>query len=126
MATNSMQEILADLKAEQYCYLTTKGRVSGKPHRIEIWFGVEGNSIFLLSGGGEESDWLKNLRVEPKIQVRIAKKQFSGVAQVVDDAGTDAMARRLLATKYYGWSEGKKLNDWARTALPVKIELQPA
>ena len=26
--------------AEQYCYLTTTGRVSGRPHEIEIWFAV--------------------------------------------------------------------------------------
>jgi deazaflavin-dependent oxidoreductase (nitroreductase family) len=126
MATNSMQEILAGLKTEQYCYLTTTGRVSGKPHRIEIWFGVDGDSIFLLSGGGEESDWVKNLRANPKILVRIAKTQFTGVAQIVHDVDVDAMARRLLAAKYYSWSEGKELNDWASTALPVKIELQPA
>jgi deazaflavin-dependent oxidoreductase (nitroreductase family) len=126
MMTNSMQEILAGLKTEQYCYLTTKGRVSGKPHRIEIWFGVDGDSIFLLSGGGRGSDWVKNLKADPKIQLRIAKTQFTGVAQVVDDADVDAMARRLLAAKYYGWSEGKELNDWASTALPVKIELQDA
>jgi deazaflavin-dependent oxidoreductase (nitroreductase family) len=126
MATNSIHEILAGLKTEQYCYLTTKGRVSGKPHRIEIWFGVEGDSIFLLSGGGGESDWVKNLRADPKIELRIAKTQFIGHAQVVDNADVDATARRLLAAKYYGWSEGKKLNDWASTALPISIELELA
>jgi deazaflavin-dependent oxidoreductase (nitroreductase family) len=126
MATQTVPEILADLKKQEYCYLTTKGRVSGKPHRIEIWFGVDGDSIFLLSGGGEGSDWVKNLKVNSKVEVRIAKQHFAGAAQVVDNADIDAMARRLLAAKYYGWSEGEKLNDWASTALPVKIELQPA
>lgn len=126
VAHKSVQEILAELKAQDYCYLTTKGRVSGKPHRIEIWFGVERDSIFLLAGGGEKSDWVKNLKSNPEVRVRIAKQHFGGAAQLVRDANIDAMARRLLATKYYGWSEGKKLNDWASTALPVKIELQPA
>lgn len=117
-------QLLADLNKQDFCYLTTKGRVSGNPHRIEIWFGVNGDSIFLLSGGGEGSDWVKNLKADPKVQVRIAKQNFTGVAHVVTDAEGDAMARRLLAAKYYGWRQGKKLNDWARTALPIKIELQ--
>jgi hypothetical protein len=33
------------------------------------------------------------------------------------------MARHLLAGKYQGWKEGKKLSDWARTALPVALDL---
>jgi deazaflavin-dependent oxidoreductase (nitroreductase family) len=126
MGMKSVSEILAGLKTQDYCYLTTKGRVSGKPHRIEIWFGVDGDSIFLLSGGGEGSDWVKNLKVDSNVQVRIAKQHFTGVAEIVSNADSDAMARRLLAAKYYGWSEGKKFNDWASTALPVKIKLQPA
>ena len=51
---------LENLAQEEYCYLTTMGRVSGKPHRIEIWFGTSpGTSLgtaskilYLLSGGG--------------------------------------------------------------------------
>ena len=29
------------LAGETYCYLTTTGRVTGKPHTIEIWFALE-------------------------------------------------------------------------------------
>jgi hypothetical protein len=56
-----LTRLLLSLSGEDYCYLTTKGRVSGRPHEIEIWFGVHGNTLYLLSGGGEESDWVKNL-----------------------------------------------------------------
>src|SRR5690606_17915662 len=31
------------LAAEPYCYLTTTGRVTGRPHTIEIWFGHDGS-----------------------------------------------------------------------------------
>lgn len=49
------------LAGEDYCYLTTTGRVTGKPHEIEIWFGLIGNTCYLLSGGMDKSDWVKNL-----------------------------------------------------------------
>ena len=39
------------LAAEDYCYLTTTGRVSGEPREIEIWFALEGGSLYMLSGG---------------------------------------------------------------------------
>ena len=36
---------------EDYCYLTTTGRVSGEPREIEIWFGLAGDTLYMLSGG---------------------------------------------------------------------------
>jgi nitroimidazol reductase NimA-like FMN-containing flavoprotein (pyridoxamine 5'-phosphate oxidase superfamily) len=53
---------LSSLASEDYCYLTTTGRVTGHPHEIEIWFGMDGDTIYLLSGGGEKSDWVKMAR----------------------------------------------------------------
>ena len=112
------------LSTQSYCYLTTTGRVTGKPHEIEIWFGMEGETIYLLSGGGEKSDWVKNMRVQPQVKVRIAKRHFTGQARFALDAEEESRARRLLAGKYQGWREGRKLSEWARTAVPVAIELK--
>ena len=49
----------SSLAGEAYCYLTTTGRVTGEPHTIEIWFGMpeDGRAVYLLSGGGDRSDW---------------------------------------------------------------------
>ena len=112
------------LTNEDYCYLTTTGRVTGKAHEIEIWFGMIGGTIYLLSGGGEKSDWGKNMRVQPRVDVRIAKRQFTGKARFDLGAEEESQARRMLATKYQGWREGRRLSEWARTAVPVAIELK--
>ncbi len=120
---NNKQVNLAELKNEDYCYLTTTGRKSGNPHEIEIWFGIQDNSLYLLSGGGEDSDWVKNLRVNPNVTVRIAKQTFTGIARIVSDEKEELMARHMLAGKYQGWKEGNKLSDWAKTALVVAIDL---
>ena len=112
------------LANEDYCYLTTTGRVTGKPHEIEIWFGMVGETIYLLSGGGDKSDWVKNMRVQPKVKVRIAKRQFTGQARFELGADEEARVRRLLAGKYQGWREGHQLSEWAREALPVAIQLK--
>jgi len=111
-----------------YCYVTTTGRRTGQPHRIEIWFGAhpDGGRIYLLSGGGDRSDWFRNLRAEPRIRLRIGDREWGTTARIVDDPEEDALARRLLATKYQGWREGEPLSDWARTALPVAIEVPGA
>lgn len=37
------------LAAESVAYLTTTGRVSGKPHAIEIWFALDGATLSTCS-----------------------------------------------------------------------------
>jgi deazaflavin-dependent oxidoreductase (nitroreductase family) len=115
---------LADL---DFCYLTTTGRTSGRPRRIEIWFaaGVRPGTVYLLSGGGDEADWVKNLKQNARVSVQIGNATFAGVARILEKGDEDASARRLLAAKYEGWSEGKRLSGWARTSLPVAIDLDP-
>jgi deazaflavin-dependent oxidoreductase (nitroreductase family) len=116
-------ENLVSLKDEEYCYLTTTGRVTGKPHEIEIWFGINNNTLYLLSGGKERSDWVKNLMKNPSVTVRIAKQTFKGTARIVKDKKEDEMARYLLAEKYQEWEEGRKLSEWAQSALVVAADL---
>jgi deazaflavin-dependent oxidoreductase (nitroreductase family) len=114
--------LLSQLSTEEYCYLTTTGRASGHPHEIEIWFGASDGTLYLLSGN-ENSDWVKNLRKNPLVSVRIAKHTFTGTARIVNDRGEDTGARYLIAEKYQEWEKGKTLSQWARTALPVAIDL---
>ena len=78
----------------------------------------------MLSGGGEQSDWVKNLRANPSAEVRIAKRTFRGSARGMNDEQEEAQVRRLLAAKYQDWRQGDRLSHWARTALPVAIDLE--
>jgi len=119
-------ENLASLKGEEYCYLTTTGRVSGNPHEIEIWFGMNDGTLYLLSGGGDKSDWVKNLLKHPSVTVRIAKHTFNATARIVNDKKEETMARTMLADKYNERESDSSLSEWARTALPVGVDLQEA
>jgi deazaflavin-dependent oxidoreductase (nitroreductase family) len=117
---------MPDLRAladRDFCYLTTTGRVTGRPHEIEIWFSLvpERRTLYMLSGGGDRSDWVKNLRRNPEVTVRIAGEEFSGRAREASDAEEDELARRLLVEKYE--SGPGRLANWRRTALPVVIDL---
>ena len=115
--------LLSQFTQEEYCYLTTKGRVSKRPHEIEIWFGAQNNTLYLLSGS-KTSDWVKNLRRDPAVRVRIANHTFTGTARVVQDQEEEQTARYLLAEKYQEWEQGRTLSQWARTALPVAIDIR--
>jgi deazaflavin-dependent oxidoreductase (nitroreductase family) len=115
-------EDLGDLGKQSFCYLTTRGRVTGNPHEIEIWFAARGLSIYLLSGGSERSDWVKNLVMNPDVTVRIGKREFGGQARIVEDADEEAWARTALLEKY-GPGYGGDLTNWSQRSLPVAIDL---
>ncbi len=112
---------LNSLAGEDFCYLTTVGRVTGRPHTIEIWFSLEGQTLYMLSGGRERSDWVKNLRRTPQVTVRIADERFDGLARVVEEGEEDELARRLLVAKYE--RTPGSLSNWRRSALPVAVDL---
>jgi deazaflavin-dependent oxidoreductase (nitroreductase family) len=108
-------------KGEAFCYLTTTGRVTGRPHEIEIWFAIEDLTLYMLSGARDRSDWVKNLQRTPEVTVRIAGECFKGDARVVEDPEEDELARRLLVEKYE--HRPGSLSNWRRTALPVAVDL---
>ena len=111
-----------ELAELDYCYVTTTGRRSGSPHTIEIWFALHDDIVYLLAGGGETSDWVKNLREHPTVGVRLGDRDLICRARLVEDPAEDELARRLVHEKYRP-RYSDDLDEWRRTALPVAIEL---
>jgi deazaflavin-dependent oxidoreductase (nitroreductase family) len=105
-----------------YAYLTTKGRRTGTPHRIEIWFAIAGDTVYLLSGGRDRSDWVRNIMASPEVTVEIGASTRSTSARILEE-GTeqDALARRLLVGKYTS-RDPDDLGEWGRESLAVAIE----
>jgi len=122
MKPDHLKEKLARLSTENYCYFTTTGRVTGNPHEIEIWFGLNNSTLYLMSGDGK-SDWVKNLRKNSAVKVRIAKQTFNATARIAEDEAEQMLARNLLANKYNERKANGALSKWARTALVVAIDL---
>ncbi len=105
-----------------FLYLTTTGRRSGRPHRVEIWFAAHNGRIYLLSGGRDRSDWVHNLQANARVSVELAGEHHGGAARVLEPGtAEDRLARELLVAKYEP-VEHDSLEDWGRTSLPVVIE----
>ena len=105
-----------------FCYLTTTGRISGDPHRIEIWFALHEGVVYLLSGGGDRSDWVRNILANPGVSLELGQERRATRAHVLaPQSEQDALARRLLVDKYQP-GYGEDLSAWGRTSLPVAID----
>jgi deazaflavin-dependent oxidoreductase (nitroreductase family) len=120
-----MADATADLTAaadDDFCYLTTRGRRTGRPHEIEIWFAQDGSTLYLLSGGRDRSDWVRNLRVDPAVTVRLRDTSHEARARVVDDVTESERGRRLVFEKYQPRYSGS-LERWRRESLLVALDV---
>jgi deazaflavin-dependent oxidoreductase (nitroreductase family) len=110
--------------ADDYCYLTTTGRRTGRPHRIEIWYATDGDTLFLLAGGGRSSDWVQNLLADPTVQVEVDGGTRPARARVIEDGHGDEAerARSLVFAKYDPRYDGD-LTEWRAGSLPVALEV---
>ena len=111
-----------NLSEEDFCYLTTTGRNSGHPHTIEIWFALHEQTLYLLSGGRDKSDWVKNALQTPTVQIKINTTIFSGTARLITDTEEDALARKTVFEKYVPRSSDD-LVDWSQTSLPIAVDI---
>lgn len=114
---------LASHADDGVCHLQTTGRVTGRPRTIEIWFALEGTRLYLLAGGRDRAHWVRNLRANPSVRVRLGGRTLDGQAREIEGEPVEGLARRLLAARYQGWREGEPLSEWAAGSLPVEIEL---
>jgi deazaflavin-dependent oxidoreductase (nitroreductase family) len=117
-----MSQNLQKLAQEDFCYLTTIGRISGRPHTIEIWFALHNQTLYLLSGGRDKSDWVKNALQNPTVQIKINSSIFQGTARLVTGTEEDTRARKIVFEKYVSRTSDD-LVDWSRTSLPIAVDI---
>ena len=113
----------SDLDRHSVIDLTTAGRVTGRPHTIEIWFTSRESTIYLLSGRGERSDWVRNLTRTPTVTIRVGGREYAGLGRIVTDPHEDRVARDAVHDKYAVRYRGD-LTSWRETALPIAIDLE--
>jgi deazaflavin-dependent oxidoreductase (nitroreductase family) len=102
--------------SEMFLYLETRGRVSGEPRRIEIWFAEVAGRYYLVAEMRERAQWVKNLQAHAEAKFAIGTRAnpqqqvawTPGTARIVDpttDAELAARARAAMDAKH-GWSDG--------------------
>lgn len=99
-----------------YLYLTTTGRITGKGREIEIWFVESQDRFYILAEHMHEAQWVKNVKRDPRVRVRLGGRSFEAEARVLD-YNHDRKAwlgAQELAREKYGWGDG----------LPVELTQQ--
>jgi len=97
----------SDYDREQYLYLTTRGRRTGLPREIEIWF-THYQGRFYLAAEYATSNWVRNIRSDPEVNVSVAGLSFPAKARVVAAETEPGLIGEIQSQfrQKYGWGEG--------------------
>ena len=113
---------------DDYCYLTTRGRVTGDDHEIEIWYVRESDTAATPSTcsrvRAKRSDWVRNLQVDPAVTGAHRRRDLrTRSGRVVTEPDEDRHARTVVFDKYQPRNDGE-LVTWRERALPVALDLR--
>ena len=75
---------LESVANQQVLYLTTVGRRTGLPREIEVWFVVWCERLYLFAETREAAGWVKNIRRNPKVTIRVGEWRTDARARVLD------------------------------------------
>ncbi|MEV6538621.1 nitroreductase/quinone reductase family protein [Streptomyces sp. NPDC051665] len=75
--------------------LETTGRVSGRPRRTPLGGRRIGDTFWLVSEFGELSHYVRNIKANPKVRVRIMGRWHTGTAHLLPADDPQARLRTL-------------------------------
>jgi len=115
-----MRSDLEVLASQQTIHITTTGRRSGEPRRVEIWWFLV-DERFIITGTPGRRDWLANLYADPHLTVHLRDRDIEATATPV----TEALFRRRVFTRpQTSWySSQAELDHLVATAPMVEIHL---
>jgi deazaflavin-dependent oxidoreductase (nitroreductase family) len=97
----------SEKRPEQFLYLTTRGRKTGLPREIEIWFAAHDQKYYVMAEYAT-SHWLQNLRADPRVKLRVHEQTLSARARILSSETETELSQAIrdLFKQKYGWGEG--------------------
>jgi deazaflavin-dependent oxidoreductase (nitroreductase family) len=101
-----MMDALASVAAAKECRLTSRGRRSGQPRSVTIWFVADGDAI-AVGSLKDDRNWIRNAVANPDVELEIGGRRLAGRLRPSTPAEHPriraAMARKYLAFRLASW-----------------------
>jgi deazaflavin-dependent oxidoreductase (nitroreductase family) len=88
---------LGPLLGRNILLLTTVGRKSGRRRTVPLTYEESGGEFIVASARGLLGDWMRNIRADPDVEVRVGRRRFAATAEVVTDVSriADYLQRQM-------------------------------
>lgn len=80
-----------------FVLLRTRGRRSGKTREAPLGYGIVDGDVYVMAGFGPATQWLRNVRADPRVEVVLPGRSFGGMAAEVGDPAERARGMRAAA-----------------------------
>jgi hypothetical protein len=100
--------------------LSVKGRKSGRDIPRPIWFVHEGNTLYLLPVQGSDTNWYKNLLVDPALKISVNGIEMPVRGKPITDRNSVDDIVRKFKSKY---GEGDVKKYYPKVDVAVEIPL---
>jgi deazaflavin-dependent oxidoreductase (nitroreductase family) len=111
---------LDSVRKQKLIHVTAKGRKTGKPHTVELWFAVADDLVY-LSHEGESTDWMKNIAADGRVSMEIGGLTFDGSAKITATGSSRERGKKALYEKYYGTAKQEVIDDWFSLSQVVEV-----
>ena len=100
--------------------LSVKGRKSGKDIARPVWFVHEGNMLYLLPVQGSDTNWYKNMLVDPTLKISVNGVEISARGKRITDSNMVDDVIRKFRSKY---NEGQVKKYYSEFDVAVEVLL---
>jgi deazaflavin-dependent oxidoreductase (nitroreductase family) len=97
--------------------LETTGRKSGKPRRTPVGGSRVGEEFWFVSEFGEKSQYVKNLKANPNVRVRLRGRWHNGTAHLMPDDDPHERLRSLPQFNSFG------VRTFGTNLLTIRVDL---
>lgn len=122
-----------------FALLTVTGRRSGKPRRRPVRAIRKDGTLYAVAILGERSDWLRNIRAQPRVSVKLGGRTYAATARELAEGAERDDAAKLYAdtvvpydyvdypSVHWGFPTRRKIvqahHEWVRDGVFVAIDL---
>jgi len=117
---------LQALNRESLVQLTVRGRKSGTPHSVKIWFAVGNDKVYVTSGRGLGAQWIKNLQKNPDVTLQIGSTNLKGRALWREGPSVRSEIFPLFLRKYFLARIFSWIFGWYKQEFAFEITLSEA
>lgn len=98
--SNAVRDVLAGAAHEKTVRLVARGRRSGQPREVTVWFAVLDGAVG-LGTLNEDRNWVRNARHAGEVELVFAAGRLRGRFADVADRGRHQAIRAAIARKYW-------------------------
>ena len=113
------------LETDRTIDITTTGRTSGRPRRIEMWFHNLDGRLYLTGTPGTR-DWYANLQQHPAFTFHLKGRVRADLPARATAIVDPARRRTILARLLERLGRGADLDAWVRESPLVEVEILAA